>query len=361
MAVSPGSGGGGGIFDHGNLSGLGDDDHAQYLLLANRAGGQVLGSQGVDRILSIEDSGATERVRIGEDTAALLQLESTTQGLRIPQMTEVQRDAIGSPLAGLLIFNTDSLQTNQYNGAAWTVPGGGLTTLQGAYDNDPSGAQITLNATPDPITIAASVAGQVFAAQDVGANTILEVTADPDRVIAEAGVEINDAFLNSGAAASLIMNDTFTTGASYVGGGIQSLGTVTYNNAVFIWALLQESKVYNAAVAPGFAAFTLMSALARIQNSGNFNLVQSLTLNVGVTHARVSSGTSTVIQNNGMNFAPRMDTTVSGATLTRTNCNAITVSPTFSTVAGSTVNLGTIRGIQFNQPAIALFGSGAGV
>lgn len=33
---------GGGVTDHGLLSGLGDDDHSQYLLLANRTGGQTI-------------------------------------------------------------------------------------------------------------------------------------------------------------------------------------------------------------------------------------------------------------------------------------------------------------------------------
>jgi hypothetical protein len=35
-------GGGGGVTDHGALTGLGDDDHTQYALLAGRAGGQTL-------------------------------------------------------------------------------------------------------------------------------------------------------------------------------------------------------------------------------------------------------------------------------------------------------------------------------
>jgi hypothetical protein len=36
------SGGGGGVSDHGLLTGLGDDDHLQYALLAGRGGGQTL-------------------------------------------------------------------------------------------------------------------------------------------------------------------------------------------------------------------------------------------------------------------------------------------------------------------------------
>ena len=300
-------------------------------------------------------------ISLGGTASALVSLASTTQGFGLMAMTEAERDLIVAPATGLLIFNTDANQVNQYNGSAWTVPGGGLTTLQGAYDNDPTGAQIVLDATPNPFTVQASVAGTVVEWRDVGGNPILNISADPDTITAEASITVNDPFLNAGAANSIVMSDTFTTGGGFVGGGILSNGTVTYNNAVFIWALLQESKVYRAAVGPGFAAFTLFNALARIENSGNFDLVQALTLNVGVTHARVTSGTSAVIQNNAVNFAPRMDTTVSGAVLTRTNANGMTVAPVFSTVAGSTVNLGTIRGIQFNEPGVALFGSSAGI
>lgn len=49
------SGGGtdlGGVSDHGLLSGLGDDDHAQYLLLAGRAGGSTLGIVDANPVLT---------------------------------------------------------------------------------------------------------------------------------------------------------------------------------------------------------------------------------------------------------------------------------------------------------------------
>jgi hypothetical protein len=94
--------------------------------------------------LRLIDSGSVQRVRAGDGDPALLELVSTTQGFRPPVMTQAQRDAIGSPGAGLLVFNTDTNQLNQHDGSGWTVPGAGLTTLQGAYDNDPTGAQILL-------------------------------------------------------------------------------------------------------------------------------------------------------------------------------------------------------------------------
>ena len=165
----------------------------------------------------------------------------------------------------------------------------------------------------------------------------------------------------SPALFALRLNDTFTTGVAFNGGGITSTGTVTYNNSVFIWSLLSENKTYNAAVAPGFAAFTLFNALPIIQNSGNFNLVSALVLNVGVAHSRTTAGTSTTVGTIGMNFSPQSRVTISAGILTKTTGDtAIQLSPTFSTVAGSTVNLGTVRGLDCREPAQGIFQPSAG-
>lgn len=52
---------------------------------------------------------------------AILDLTSTTKGLLLPRMTTTQRDAITSPDAGLIIYNTTSNKLNFYNGSAWEV------------------------------------------------------------------------------------------------------------------------------------------------------------------------------------------------------------------------------------------------
>jgi hypothetical protein len=63
---------------------------------------------------------------LSNDASAILDIESTTKGLLPPRMTELQRNAIASPAAGLLVFNTDTGQMNQYDGTAWgAVAGGG--------------------------------------------------------------------------------------------------------------------------------------------------------------------------------------------------------------------------------------------
>lgn len=53
------------------------------------------------------------------DDSALLQLDSTTQGFTVPRMTETERDAIVTPMKGLIIYSTtaDDLQINIGDGA----------------------------------------------------------------------------------------------------------------------------------------------------------------------------------------------------------------------------------------------------
>jgi hypothetical protein len=41
------------------------------------------------------------------------------QGIVLPKMTAVQRDIITSPIAGLVIYNTDTNKLNFYNGTTW--------------------------------------------------------------------------------------------------------------------------------------------------------------------------------------------------------------------------------------------------
>lgn len=54
-------------------------------------------------------------------SSALLEIQSTTKGVLIPRMTKAQRDAIVSPVAGLLIFQTNSAPGFYYhNGSVWT-------------------------------------------------------------------------------------------------------------------------------------------------------------------------------------------------------------------------------------------------
>lgn len=53
------------------------------------------------------------------DSKAALTVTSTTQGFLPPRMTGTQRDAIASPPAGLVVYNTTTNKLNVYTGSAW--------------------------------------------------------------------------------------------------------------------------------------------------------------------------------------------------------------------------------------------------
>ena len=62
---------------------------------------------------------------ISPNSSAILDVQSTTQGLLLPTMTLAQKSAILTPATGLLVFQTDGTAGFYYfNGTAWTAIGG---------------------------------------------------------------------------------------------------------------------------------------------------------------------------------------------------------------------------------------------
>jgi hypothetical protein len=53
------------------------------------------------------------------NASALLDVQSTTKGFRLPNMTTVQKNAIAGPAAGLMVFDTTLAKACVYSGAAW--------------------------------------------------------------------------------------------------------------------------------------------------------------------------------------------------------------------------------------------------
>jgi hypothetical protein len=92
----------------GNLTPAGYLNHATTLSLRTNA---VEGLQ-MDSSQRLGAGGAPA-------ASALLTLTSTTRGFLPPRMTTTQRDAIGSPATGLVIYNTTTNVLNFYNGSAW--------------------------------------------------------------------------------------------------------------------------------------------------------------------------------------------------------------------------------------------------
>jgi sugar lactone lactonase YvrE len=51
--------------------------------------------------------------------SAILDAQSTTKGVRMPNMTTTQKSAIASPAAGLMVFDTTLAKLSVYSGVAW--------------------------------------------------------------------------------------------------------------------------------------------------------------------------------------------------------------------------------------------------
>jgi uncharacterized protein (TIGR02145 family) len=53
------------------------------------------------------------------NSSAMLDVKSTSKGLLPPRMTSSQRNAVSSPVAGLIVFNTDTKTLDIYTGSSW--------------------------------------------------------------------------------------------------------------------------------------------------------------------------------------------------------------------------------------------------
>lgn len=111
--------------------------------------------------------------------SAILQADSTVAGFLPPRMTTVQRDAIGSPAAGLVLYNTTSNKLTVRTNTSWLELGGadgnGIYSGSGSV---PAGVTVTID---NGITFFTSTTGNAFGVEignvAVGGSGDLLVTA----------------------------------------------------------------------------------------------------------------------------------------------------------------------------------------
>ena len=95
-------------------------------------------------------------------TSSILDVSSTSKGFLPPRMTAAQRDAIDSPIAGLMIWCTESLELQIYNGTRWiNSTGSGPSCIllgsdiDGEATNDRSGYSVSLSSDGSTVAIGA--------------------------------------------------------------------------------------------------------------------------------------------------------------------------------------------------------------
>lgn len=80
--------------------------------------GWLCGPKG-DYSIYINTANANIGIGAAPNASAILDAQSTTKGVRMPNMTTTQKNAIASPAAGLMVFDTTLAKLCVYTGAAW--------------------------------------------------------------------------------------------------------------------------------------------------------------------------------------------------------------------------------------------------
>ena len=90
-----------------------------YTYLTSTTSTPVLFGTNTTERMRIDSSGNVGIGTSSPASSAILDAQSTTKGVRMPNMTTTQKNAISSPVAGLMVFDTTLAKLCVYSGSAW--------------------------------------------------------------------------------------------------------------------------------------------------------------------------------------------------------------------------------------------------
>ena len=163
------------------------------------------------------------------DTAALFQVNSTQKGVLFPRMTKIQMQAIKSPSAGLLVFNTDDNLFYYWEGAKWISlnnAGSSSSAAKGTvvllYADESQATNINVNYSP----CGTGTSSGTIKTYSLAANTYSRIIAE-----AEGYMEIgaNGGSFNYGEVTIALPSGPSTTTQarrSVTGGGTGNTGWI---------------------------------------------------------------------------------------------------------------------------------------
>lgn len=189
------------------------------------------------------------------NASAMLDIVSTSKGVLIPRMTKVQRDAIVSPVAGLLIFQTNSTPGfYYYTGVAWTP----IST---------KGANVSLSN---------------LSAGGTSINQNLQPNADNALDLGSSSLRWNELYVNS----IKFMDGTTQSTAGGGGGGVSGSGTTNYIPKFTGASSIGNSTIYDNGGNVGFNTTSMVGSANFVAKSLNTTGYGGMYLDMGGTSGR---------------------------------------------------------------------------
>lgn len=253
------------------------------------------GSRTLTNVMRI---GQRSDVMIGTTTSnlsAIFNVESTTKGSRpSPQMTTVQRDAIGTPVTGLSVYNTTLNTYDFYNGTSWlnlldtnTFQEFSNKTVSGIFKFEESdggsnyiGFQAPASVTSDVTFILPNGDGTSGQVMKTNGSGTLSWSNDSSAAVSSASEVSNLSIVTSVGSSALTIAVKTQSGSNASGGDAINVGirnsTGGYNQRTITAAL--SLVVSSGSTLGQTSASTARLFIYLIDNSGTLELAVSQTL-----------------------------------------------------------------------------------
>lgn len=252
------------------------------------------------------------------NSSSLLEIKSTTKGLLIPRMTQAQRDAIASPVKGLLIYQNNGTQGfYYYNGSEWKAVSSPQTWQKNGTSVYYAAGNIGIGLSTPAYKLDVSgdiniSSGSVFRIN--GKQTLYDDAPNQNMFVGDnAGIALNGGYNNTGVGPLSLNKNTNGNYNTAVGANSLTANTGGASNTA-----VGEKSMYSNTT--GYYNVALGSGALYSNTTSNYNIAigfqalykNTAAYNVGIGHQSMYN-TTTGGDNTALGFNALYANTTGGA------------------------------------------------